>query len=421
LILFRNIRFSPVPDARRPVAQSFVEGSLLRPLLGLLLTVGSLLPASAQVHSRPAPTRDYHLYVGADFYVSRDDDLVRITNMDGNRAVLSEEDGTQTVLSRTTGFRWTRVPKIGRGLTEIKELKTERVFSPAKDPNNEWAGKQTNIMNYQQDQMTVRLQATAAFDQSVSSARSQAAEMSPQDLDNLEDAVSQVAPGVMNAMNDTLEGFERAGNNEFYQKRIDEAKSAGGYDAITLEFKAATPEPVANAYVVAISRISVNGRISDVTFHQSIGRLDSKPRRVYILQTGLPPGYEVLNTDVYLFTNGKELPTNLSEKRLSITHEEARQYLLLDRVASNRRETLPPEPVWNLAPEALMSAESPEVFDYNLLVDIDSQGQLTGIQSAGVVPEPIRQVVAQMEFLPALDNGDAVPGQLAFNLADYFR
>lgn len=378
-------------------------------------------PAVAQISSQPAPTRDYQLYVGADFYIARDNELIRISNMDGNRAVLAEENGTQTVASRTTGFRWTRVPKIGRGAANFSELKTERIYSPAADPNADWGGKQTNLMNYQQDQLTVQEQASAAFTQSVNSVRAQAAGMGPETSNQLELTISQVSPAVTSQFNNAVEGVNQATNNEFYQKRIRDDLESGDYDAISLQFNASTPEPVANAYVVAISRISVKGRLSDVTFHQSIGRLDSKPRRVYIMQTGLPPGYEVVRTDVYLFSNGKEIPTNLSEKRLGITYDEARQYLMLDRVASHRNETLPPEPVWSLAPKALLSAENPAAFDYNLLIDIDENGNLTAIDSAGVVPDSIRQIAAAMEFLPALEEGTPVAGKLQFNLADYFR
>src|SRR5690606_11046771 len=119
-----------------------------------------------------------------------------------------------------------------------------------------------------------------------------------------------------------------------------------------------------------------NDRLSDVTFHHPVGRLDLTPRKVRILQAGLPAGFELIDTDIYLFNRGEEIATNLSERRIDLTLEEVRQYLMLDHVANHRNETLPARPVWSIAPAGLWAAEDRATYDFNIAVDIDENGHL---------------------------------------------
>ena len=53
-------------------------------------------------------------------------------------------------------------------------------------------------------------------------------------------------------------------------------------------------------------------------------RIDAEPRRVILSQRGFPPDFQVEDFDVYLYSNGREIPTNCSEKQIALTRDEAR-------------------------------------------------------------------------------------------------
>jgi hypothetical protein len=180
---------------------------------------------------------------------------------------------------------------------------------------------------------------------------------------------------------------------------------------------------MADAYYVALMRLrDPDGKIHDVNFYKPIGALDSTPRKINHLQTGLPPDSEILEVKIHLFNRGKEVATNRSEKSFGLSAAEAHQYLLLDHTANNRGETLPARPVWELAPAALKSADSPGSFDFTVSVKVDAEGRVDFAKDANqIVPAHISAIVEQLTFLPALHEGQPVASTVAVNLADYFR
>lgn len=198
--------------------------------------------------------------------------------------------------------------------------------------------------------------------------------------------------------------------------------AAPGLSSLVVSFDASSPEPVANTYALGVVTLGTTEGVSETLFFQYIGRLDSRPRPVRAHQDGLPTGCEVQRIDIHLFTNGEELPTNLSKKRFNITRDEAQDYLIVNHVASHRFESLPPAPVWSLAPAALRASDNGAGLDFKLTADIDERGNVVRIRRDGmVVPEQVIALAYELPFVPALSDGEPVRGVANFNLADYFR
>ena len=375
---------------------------------GLLVcfAASSLLaqPKPRVVSSQSSPERTHQLFVGIDVFVPQQNEMMQVKNIRGETSLLAGEDGQLTKIDRTTGFRFKLVPKVCNIAAEIENLEWRTVFSPANDPNRKWVGRQTNIMNYQQDRL--------------------------QEIDN-PTYVGSAAPIGYAASESRAAGLMKESNSidqmtsaEFSKKEVDaRAESTGGHDAMELEFRISAPEPIAHAYLIALTRVrDAKGTITDINFHREIGAIGPQPRKILHLQTGIAPGSEIIEVKTHLFSNGKELATNLSEKRFELTTEEAKQYLMLDHVANHRGQSIAAHPVWELAPAELKAMASASAVDFPVTVEIDADGQLTRLDpGALIVPESLLATIKRLTFLPALEEGAPVASTRTVNLADYFR
>ena len=374
------------------------------------------------VISRQAPEKDHHLFVGVNLFVAHGGEMAPLRKMRRNLAVIERENGETVEVNRTTGFNWRMTPKVSTAEANIVDLDATRAHSPRNDPNRNWMGRQTNLMNYYADQVSAAEGLVATVDARAAAADASAANpynTEPQPFEQSSEGIRQSTDAAL--MNATA-AFDNMHSSDLFHGSRPEEEDQADYDAVRLTFKVSSPTPINDAYAVAISRIKLNGRFSDITYHHAIGRVDAQPRTIRVLQSGLPPGYEHVETRIYLFNHGKEIATNLSERRLDLTAVEAHQYLMLDHLAQNRNETVPARPVWDLAPNSLRAAENPDPFDMNVTVEIDADGTVSRVLAENrILPAAVSTTLENLVFLPALENGTPVPSQLSLNVADYFR
>ncbi|MCF3651432.1 hypothetical protein [Synoicihabitans lomoniglobus] len=360
-------------------------------------------PKPRVVTSRVAPETTHHLYVGVDLYLPHDNEMMRVKNVLGRASLVETEDGRLEEMDQTTGFRWKLVPKVCRLAATVEDLKWEAAFSPRNDPKRQQVGRQTNIMNYQQDRLN-------EIDV-------------PTIVGSVRDMGGQITAERVNTVMEESNTLDAMNSQDFNNKELESRVRQNGHDAIQLTFKISSPETMAHAFLVARARLrGPEGQLSDINFHREIGAVGPTPRKILHLQTGMPAGYEILDVKIHLFNNGKEFASNLSEKRFDLSAAEARQYLLLDHTANHRNETLPAQPVWELAPAELRATSRPADVDFKVSVDVDAEGFLTAIHpTEAILPDHVGAMIAQLDFLPALQNGQPVASTAVVNLADYFR
>ena len=82
---------------------------------------------------------------------------------------------------------------------------------------------------------------------------------------------------------------------------------------------------------------------------------------------------------------------------------------------------MPAEPAWSLAPAELLASEQPNEFDFPLTVHVDAKGHVTRVDESTIVPGQISQIVGDLMFFPATENGAAIASVAQINLRDFFR
>lgn len=387
---------------------------LFRILLPLVL-VG---PASAQspaaprsISSRPSPERNYRLFVGVDLKVMNKSELRNVSDFENQRIRL---EGDTQIAPRDLGqVQFVHNTKLGQHPITVAEFDYLRSFTVEADDQLEAMKKQNSMQMYNQD----RIQ---QLELSVISA----AQFGPDGPIDIGGGKTIMPPDLNLAVNN-FESFEQ---NNALTNDLEFLTRKGGksgddeFNTIVVRANISCPVPLVDTYAVGIARIlTPDHKTKDVIFFEDVGDIGPEPRGIMIQKQGLPLGFELQDLKLHIYREGQELVSDQSEKQFALTRDEALEYIALERVSSNRRKTLPAEPAWSLVPASLLASDRPENFDFPLTVHVDARGRVTAIDESSIVPGHIGAIINELLFLPAIENGVAIPSQTQVNLRDFFR
>lgn len=400
-----------------PTCSPFLNHPVVKILagVGILLGAFSGLPGAAEtksITSRPTPEKEFRLFVGIDVKVMHDEEFVTVSDFVNDRAHLDIEEAPQLPLHLLQNIKFVHATKLSRNPISIGEIETEETWGKETDAGD-WMRQQAALQGYGSDQVDMLNQ-------------------------NVADAIGKPSGVVTNPDGSTVDLGDPLGealdaqqafttqnsqlmNSDFYADRV-QGQQSGGHDALIIHTTLSSPVPVVGAYVVGVTRVRTDQQgVTDVVFFRELDSLGPEPRKIRIRQDDMPRGFEIQSIDLHVYREGQELVSDQSEKQFALTRDEALEYLALDRISSHRGETLPAEPAWALAPAALFASDRPREFDFPLSVHVDAKGRVTKVDESVVVPGQIAEVVSDLMFLPAIENGRAVESVAQINLRDFFR
>ncbi len=393
------------------------------------LTAG---PAPGAPPAAPAEPKPYTLYLGADLDIQQDKGFFRVQDVLGDSLVATVNGKVRSI--PTTGgpvnLRVQRQLKLDGTTVTISDLKTERAYSPANDPWRKWANRGT-------------MADTGAAEAQYASAES-----------NLNSAASRAANPALGAYSQsmfaaqipTLQAAATAAANNLNQAGLD----AGGdlynagliarqtqeevakqlFDAMEVDFTVSAPGPLANPYVVLLAQYhdpdEPQGTLHNWIYAQALDTLNERPRRIHILKGGFPPGFVLEKMSVHLYTRGREVATNVAEKRLELTRDEAFQYTVIDYLANHRDSTLPPALALARPPPDLPARLRQGEFAPTCYVKVDKDGlpgeAFTDAACHHRAENPYLQaVIGDLRFTPALLKGKPVAAVALVDLTELSR
>ncbi|MES1168386.1 MAG: hypothetical protein ABUL61_04370, partial [Oleiharenicola lentus] len=193
----------------------------------------------------------------------------------------------------------------------------------------------------------------------------------------------------------------------------------GNYDAMVLSFKVSSENELTSPYLVALFRFhdpAAKPGVDGLVIHaQALDPIGATPRFVRVLRGGLPIGFQFLDCTVHIYNRGRELATNLSEKRVELTHDEAQQYFVMEYLAANKKATATAAAVPGSLPLEQRQHLTPDQLTRTLHAKVAKDGSLLGVYSDADCNHPVkdRGIVAaagELFFKPALDQGKPVEG-----------
>lgn len=445
----------------------------LRILFVAVLVVG-LMPAQDE--------KNYRLFVGVDLLVPKGDTKIPVENLRKNEVVVSPADGDSISMRDVSAFSWARSTKISRAPITISDFEAQRDYSVGNDKRMQYMSTQNNMAIYQQER-TGHVQAEAAQARRMQGAAYQVLsgiERAKREGMAVDPRTNATAQAFLESTTEALDVANIAMADQFHladstmrdSTLIDRATGLGeegGEDILELTFKISSLVPIADAYIVVMGHVTQDDEEGMTVFHQNIGTVGPEPRNIHVRKTGFKPGFTIKDVNVHVYTHGKEIATNRSEKNVALTHAQAREYLLLTHTAQHQRETVAAQPVWILAPPALLGAKSRELFNYPVVVNVDADGSIMSIHESeaearvfleqildsadirskstptdqtssfaqsvrlgtedsqvyldqGVrIPPLVVAALNDMFFLPALELGTPIADTTTVNLADFYR
>lgn len=204
-------------------------------------------------------------------------------------------------------------------------------------------------------------------------------------------------------------------------------RGEGRSDRFTLQFNVASHQPIANAFVILNTEYTAPGHqeLFRRVLAQRIGRIGAQPRTVTVYEADFPTGFHVKDYTISLYSEGQEIATNLSPKRIDLTSAQAYQYVLADYLATHKGETSPPAAVLMAPRSVLLSFDHEEELSRPVYVLVNAEGHVQTVSSdpsgQGEVSSIVRSALQYFQFIPALQQGVPVSGRARLVVADFTR
>jgi hypothetical protein len=219
-------------------------------------------------------------------------------------------------------------------------------------------------------------------------------------------------------------GLSESGSGSSTSISLSQPSAPSASTEVELTFELSSPEPLENAYIVVVANYASPNKPNEVARQISAREfavIDSHPKQVKLTHAASVGGLPFRKFDMGLFANGQEVATNLSEKRLALTSDQAFQFFLIDYLSSHKGATLPPTPML-MKPRAEIRRQLAKIQrEQSVYANVDKMGNILAMSSdaAGNQPLPssVQSALQFVRFMPALNNGAPVEGRIKVTLA----
>jgi hypothetical protein len=199
------------------------------------------------------------------------------------------------------------------------------------------------------------------------------------------------------------------------------------FDAIEIAFEVSAPAVVTNPYVVIVAQYhdpdEAKGTAHNWIYAKTLDPIDRTPRKVTIRKGGFPKGFELEGFQLHLYDRGQELATNVADKRVPLTRDEAFQYVLIDYVSSHKGASLPATPAMGKLPADLRTRLGSGQLTQFFYVKVSKDGlpveAYVDESCSHKVDDPyLQSVIRDLRFNPALEKGRPIEGIALLKLGD---
>jgi hypothetical protein len=191
------------------------------------------------------------------------------------------------------------------------------------------------------------------------------------------------------------------------------------FDAVAISFEVSSKVFLEKPYLVVTTRFHEKdakpGEVCSGVFAKALDSIGTHPTRIEVLHGGFPPGFELDELQVHLYNEGKEVPTDVAQKRVPLTREEAFEYLKIDYFRGHKGETMPATPAVGRPERLELARLMPKQREAAYFVQVDKTGHPVGgvyidEECSQPAEEAVAVLAAPVRYYPALNQGKAVDG-----------
>jgi hypothetical protein len=362
--------------------------------------------------------KDHVLFVGTDLAVKEGNQFYHVVGAKkGALQIEKNHRVTEVHLGQGADIRVSRGVKLSRLSAAIDNLRTESVDRAAARAQLE-AMKASMMMEVVSADGADRLQGGIAVADQGTSINPDAT-FNP---DATRAFIAQVRNGAQSAYSNGVAEFARTANlaSSHFSENLNASTSA----EVEVTFDVSSPEPINQAYIVVVATYGTASKTNEISRQisaQEFDHIDAQPRHVRMSHPAELNGLPFKKFDVGLFANGQEVATNLSEKRLPLTSDQAYQFFLIDHLSHHRNATMPPTPLLMTPRSEFRRQVEQAGTNQTIYANVDKSGNVLAVSAdaAGTqrLSPTVESALKNVRFLPALDNGTPVDGRTKVTLA----
>jgi hypothetical protein len=392
--------------------------------------VPSAASASSPTSAATGPKTNT-LFMGTDVSVEIGQKLYRVQDVNGSAFIISVDGRAQKIpmFGGTHNLKVEHTLKLGSVSASVTGLAFERAYTPGRDPQmrrqieamrvNAAIGDNASLAEGRfvaaQNHFGVMLGSSSPITGAAQSANNLAAVADAAAADAME--AEQMADAQMQS------GVTNAG---FAQLQAESDLRRKEFDAVKVDFEISSEIPLSRPYMILnISYREKNakpGTHRNMIYARALDQIDNRPRKIHVLQGGLPRGYELDGLQVHLYDDGREIATTVAPKRVALTRDEAYEYLMIDYLANaGSADGVATPAVGRLTPEnraLLTPVEWKRVYFVKVSADGKAEGAFRDEECSVPAEKSIATLARTIRFYPALMKGKPVAGVARLVFAD---
>jgi hypothetical protein len=402
----------------------------LLPLSGLLLALTAARgadspPAAATPATKTGEPKTYNLFMGADVDVQVKKDYCAVRDVAGDSFVITAggKEVTVPMDSGPISLQVRNSLKLTEVAATVSQLKGERAYTPENDPFRKFARTQpgSNARD-----VVARADGAAMILSNLAAAGGTARGSGP-GPGGMPVSSGEVKAAQLAAENAGTAMFAEGNSVGTYAAMMQAEYDKQLFDAMEVEFEVSSEKALTHPYVVIIARYresdSKQAKSRSWIFAKALQPIDQTPRKVHLKQGGFPPGFVMEDFKVHLYNRGQELATNVADRRVELTRDEACQYLILEHIASHRDADAPAAPLLGRLPADLPARLQQGQFGATYYVKVGKDGlpvdAFVDASCDKKVEDPYLQaVIKDLRFKPMLEKGRPVEGVALLKLSE---
>jgi hypothetical protein len=398
-------------------------------LIAGLGLIPSLLSAEPDAAAPKGEAKDYALFMGSNILLEQGSGYYPLLNMtDGNLHIRPGREIKLIAKSELKGFRFTYDLKMSHLTAKIADLKVERGYTAGNDPGR-------NLVEAASAAGANTMDAAAAQSRAASAeARAQAQlAIATAPGGSSYDGAARAAKAADARLN--IAAAQNAGRTADVMSRADytgnvhTATDIDGRlcDAIEVALLLSTPAQVHRPYIVMVTTFhspeDKPDQVRNWTHFEPLSNIGPEPTYIHFRVGGLPMGFEIVHNELHLYQRTHELATNLSEKRVEVSREDAYQYALISHLTAHKKDDAEALPMLMPRSEGGKAKVLKRQLSDTVWVRVSSQGEPLGyfLDERGRKEAPAELVAALADFryLPAIAKGVPIEGLVAVRPIDF--
>jgi len=394
--------------------------------LSALALVGIFVSSPDLVAAEAPGQKTFVLFMGADIDVQVGKESHRVKNVAGDSFVITvDQKPVEVPMNRgPINMKVTPQLKLSDKTAVVKDLKFERAYTPDNDPNRKWASSQSGSAAQAAIGASAGKMGSAMMGAQLSQQRG-ASLAGPSGVTLGGD--TSLATATANYNQAVSAGGSDQNSAGYAAQQLQEELDKGLFDAVRVTCEVSSPKPMRDPYLVIITQYREKddppGAVKNWVFAKALDRLDEPPLTVRFLKGGFPPGFELLKQQIHLYGAGRELGTNVAEKNVALTRDEAHIYIVIDHLTTHKGATLAPSVALGVSYKDFFPHFATEQLAQEIFVKVNKDGLPEGVFrnencSEATSDAFLESLVAQARFKPALKAGKAVDGVARLKIAD---